>query len=383
MIKSILCVVLAVLFMVIEGFTPDAYGASARRSRRQQKNTPQKVMTRFVTVTVEGSGETLALAQKNAKDNAIAKVVGQALKGKTQILESGDTAKVTSEYVSAAAGFISDYQELSRKKEGNIFVVSAKVTVYQDKLYEAIVFKSDETAQDNIELGNSDETIREDMTRFIVSYMIDYCRIWRIQAQQIIPEVDAKGNPVLYVNFYFGSTQELYNMYFNRLRQAMAKVKAREIYGNKRFDRKMYQTLSIVTNPGAQTPVWTRFLLEKKYLEDMRVFNGEFEKYGYKLTVELLDADGEVIRTEVVGGQFHSYNLTPEPAWGRLELLPLRGEEKKSSLRSKFQMAFTNFSDKSEMLKVKKVRAKLEPVKRRRENALEFRQHFIKWGWYE
>ena len=383
MIKSILCVVLAVLFMVIEGFTPDAYGAPARRSRRQQKNTLQKVMTRFVTVTVEGSGETLALAQKNAKDNAIAKVVGQALKGKTQILESGDTAKVTSEFVSAAAGFVSDYQELSRKKEGNIFVVSAKVTVYQDKLYEAIVFKSDETAQDNIELGNSDETIREDMTRFIVSYMIDYCRIWKIQAKQIIPEVDAKGNPVLYVNFYFGSTPALYNMYLKRLRQAMSKVKAREISGKQRYDDRIYQILSIVTNPGAQTPVWTRFLLEKKYLEDMRVFNGEFEKYGYKLTVELLDAEGEVIRTEVVGGQFHSYNLTPEPAWGRLELLPLRGEEKKSSLRSKFQMAFTNFSDKSEMLKVKKVRAKLEPVKRRREKALEFRQYFIKWGWYE
>ena len=204
MTKSILCVVLAVLFLVTDGFIPDTFGAPARRSRRQRKNTPQKVMTRFVTVTVEGSGETLALAQKNAKDNAIAKVVGPALKGKTQILESGDTAKVTSEYVSAAAGFVSDYQELSRKKEGNIFIVTAKVTVYQDKLYEAIVFKSDEIVHEEMELGNPDEMLREDMTRFIVSYMIDYCRIWKIQAKQIIPEVDAKGNPVLYVNFYFG-----------------------------------------------------------------------------------------------------------------------------------------------------------------------------------
>ena len=108
----------------------------------------------------------------------------------------------------------------------------------------------------------------------------------------------------------------------------MSKVKAREISGKQRYDDRIYQALSIVTNPGAQTPVWTRFLLEKKYLEDMRVFNGEFEKYGYKLTVELLDAEGEVIRTEVVGGKFYSYNLTPEPARGRLELrcgaLPLR-----------------------------------------------------------
>ena len=39
-----------------------------------------KIQSKFITVKVTGSGETLALAHKNAKDNAITEVVGMALR---------------------------------------------------------------------------------------------------------------------------------------------------------------------------------------------------------------------------------------------------------------------------------------------------------------
>lgn len=387
-VKSLLSVAaLLAIFLIGDIFVPETYGAprnnyrNRRDSARNSRSTPEKVMTRFITVTVEGSGETLALAQKNAKDNALTEVVGRALKGKTKILENGDKVKITREFLAASAGYISSYKELSRKNENNVFVVKAEVIVYQDKLYEAVVFGGSKEEEGEFELGGDEEILREEMTRYIVAYMVDYCRIWKIQAKQIIPEHDSDGKPILHVNFYYGTTPQLYNMYLKRLRQAMAKINARENYGKNHNE---FWPLKIVTNPGAKSPSWTSFMLPKKYLEEEHVFDREIEKYGYKLTVELLSAENEVIYSEVIGETFYFYNDTPIPRvrYG-LVLEPLRGEGKKSSFRCKFTMSFNNFADRSEMLKVKKVRAKLEPVKKVREKGLQFKQYSFKWGWYE
>ncbi len=83
----------------------------------------------FVTVQVTGKGETLELAREDAKRNALARVVGEAIKARTDITENGDDAQVFSQYIAASAGFIAKFDETATANETGIFSVTANVTV--------------------------------------------------------------------------------------------------------------------------------------------------------------------------------------------------------------------------------------------------------------
>ena len=89
-----------------------------------------KIQSKFITVKVTGSGETLALAHKNAKDNAITEVVGMALRSENVVLENSDRVQIISKIHAASAGYIGAYKDLNcRKTKDGIFKVTASVTV--------------------------------------------------------------------------------------------------------------------------------------------------------------------------------------------------------------------------------------------------------------
>ena len=348
-----------------------------------------KIQSKFITVKVTGSGETLALAHKNAKDNAITEVVGMALRSENVVLENSDRVQIISKIHAASAGYIGAYKELNcRKTKDGIFKVTASVTVYNDKLLEGVITKKDTAAvlgtNDHSDLlGTDEERRRDDMTQYIVSYMLDYCRIWQAVPVKLFPEYDSNGKTVLYVDFYWGTTQQVYQQYLSRLHQAMQRINARETVWNHRKHVKHFYPLKVCRNPGKKNPQWTTYLIPLKFV-DIPSIEKELDKYGYKITFDLLSQDNKLIRQEVIGGSFYGYNGTPEPAVRYAFLLrPLIGGGGPAKLRAKFKMSFKNFSDTSEMLKVKKIKVKIQPVKKIHEKTIPFRQHVIKWGWNE
>ena len=366
---------------------------SPQRSRQSRSVQPRQIERGFQTVEVTGTGETLEKAQNNAKMNALTTVAGMALKSKVKVLDDGMQTKLSEEHIAASAGLIGSYENLETKRKNGLFTVKAKVTVYSEKLLETVIFEQDGTSKPGtVDIGSDIESIREDMTRYLVSYMLDYCRIWSISAREIIPDYDKTGRPVLHVNFYWGTTPERYGMYLQRLRRALLKVGAKETTERMRG----YYPLKIVVDPseksneGGDPPGsrgWTYFWLPDKYLEAERVFDDELGKYGYKMTVELLDAGGTVIRTRELFCTFYGYNGNPEPRvrYGFL-MGPLPGNHQLSAYKRKFHIDFTGFSGSAEMLKVKKVRAKVGPVKKIREKGRAFPQFWggqLRWGWVE
>ena len=212
------------------------FASSGHRPAIKNNNAPQ-IQSKFITVKVSGSGETLVLAQKNAKDNALTEVVGMALRSDNIVLENKDRVEIISKIHAASAGYIGAYKELScSKTKDGIFKVTALVTIYNDKLLDGFITKQDNSiisATDNSDLLSSDEERRrDDMNQYIVSYMIDYCRIWQAVPVKMFPEYDNNDNAVLHVNFYWGTTVKAYNQYLSRLRKAMQRINVRETTWN-------------------------------------------------------------------------------------------------------------------------------------------------------
>ena len=388
---------LSCLLLAAVCFTAESYAAPSRRKNKSTRTAAAKVKTdKFITVTVTGSGETLEQAQQNAKKNALTEVVGRAIKEKTNLLEDGDNVEIKSEYIAASAGLISRYQELSQKKENGIFVVKAEVTVFREQLLEAVVFGVEKPSPVNVKVGSDFEQAREDMTKYLVSYFIDYCRIWSIQVKEIIPEYTKDGKPVLYVNCYLGTTPQRHTLYHNRLAKALAKVGFKRAKYSHDLERK-YCPVKILIRPDKVTSRWydrnsyAWYWGDPKFMEPLKVYEEEWNKYAYKVTFEFLSEDDEVIATHEFGRGFSSfYNNVPAPEWREgYTLRPLVGKDGGASAayRRKFYLVFSDFADASEMLKVKKVQAKIEPVKIVREKALTV--HFswpgeIKLGqWFE
>ena len=102
------------------------------------------------------------------------------------------------------------------------------------------------------------------------------------------------------------------------------------------------------------------------------------------MTVELLDAEDTVIQTKEL---FCSFNApAPRVRYGFL-MRPLPGNHQVSAYKRKFHIDFTGFSGSAEMLKVKKVRAKVGPVKKVREKGRHFAGDWwvlkLYWDWVE
>ena len=200
---------LSCLLLAAVCFAAESYAAP---KRRKSKNVPQSAAKvkadKFITVTVTGSGETLEQARQNAKKNALTGVVGRV----TTLWKNGDTVETKSEYIVDSAGLIIQYKELSQKEENGIFTVKAEVTVFSEELLEAVVFGVERPKSVDVTVGSDLEQAREDMTKYIASYLLDYCRIWSIQVKEIIPEYTKDGKPVLYVNCYFGTTPQRHTL---------------------------------------------------------------------------------------------------------------------------------------------------------------------------
>ena len=364
---------------------------------KKSKNEPQSAAKvnadKFITVTVTGSGETLEQAQQNAKKNALTEVVGRVIKDKTTLLENGGEVDIKSEYIAASAGLISRYQELSQKKENGIFIVKAEVTVFSEELLEAVVFGVEKPSMVDVTVGSDLEQAREDMTKYIVSYLLDYCRIWSIQVKEIIPEYTKDGKPVLYVNCYFGTTPQRHTIYHKRLAKALEKVGFKRAKYSHELKRK-YCPVKILIRPDRvnhrddrNSYAW--YWGDPKFMEPVKVYEEELNKYAYKLTFEFLSEDDEVIATHEFGRGFSSFGgNVPAPCWQEgYTLWPLQGKTFYSAAyRRKFYLTFSDFADSSEMLKVKKVRTKVELVERVREKTLTVRDN---WGemifgeWFE
>ena len=366
----------------------------------QNQHRPAQQARGFVTVQVTGKGESLELAQEDAKRNALARVVGQAIKARTDITEDGNDAKVISQFIAASAGFIAKYDETATSNENGIFTVTANVTVYGERLLEAVTFGNDsfEAAKEmqQARLGSDLEATREAMTKYICSYLLDYCRIWSIVPKELVPGYDNNGQPVLHANCYFGTTPQRYQMYTRRLENAMARVGAREApwkyeltkshMGLNYFIRPDDPSNSVSKGRGLRY-LW----ISRKFLESTQVFESEFKKYGYKMTVKLLDENGNAICSQQFGFQFDKFNYLPYP--GCLFLGALKGDTTdvwksmdSSCYRRKCNITFTNFASSEEMLKAKRLVAFVEPVKKVREPTLNFRQFLngaMRWGWYE
>ena len=394
----LLFLILGCVIFTADIFVSQACAAPVRGRRNDRYQTSpriRKALNKFATVTVDGSGETLAQARQDAKKNALSAVVGRALKEKTNILEVGDDVTVTSEFIAASAGLIANYKELSRKKENDVFAVKAQVTVYREKLYESIVFGPDTKKSVDIELGSDLETAREEMTQYIVSYLIDYCRIWSLQVKDIIHEYDNNGKPVLYANCYLGTTPVRYSLYVKRLEAALKRVGFNQADYN--YDlNKDFSAIRVLRSPD-NTPyahnrsAWIWFWGPKKYMEAVRVYEDELDKYGYKVTFEMLSEDDEVIATSVIGRNFSSfYSNVPAPEWrdGSYSLRHLQGKTHSSAAyRQKMLFKFSGFTSADDMLKVKKIRTKIKPVKKVREKTLAFPGNWVQnltFGkWYE
>ena len=384
---------LSCLLLAAVCFAAESYAAP---KRRKSKNVPQSAAKvkadKFITVTVTGSGETLEQARQDAKKNALTGVVGRV----TTLWKNGDTVEIKSEYIVDSAVLISQYKELSQKEENGIFTVKAEVTVFSEELLEAVVFGVERLKSENIPLENLIEQPQKDMTQYIVSYLLDYCRIWSIQVNEIIPEYTKDGKPVLYVNCYFGTTPQRHTIYHKRLAKALAKVGfKRAKFSHELHDK--YCPVKILIRPDRVTSRWydrdsyAWYWGDPKFMEPVKVYVGEFDKYAYKLTFEFLSEDDEVIATHEFGRNFGTfYSNVPGPQWrdGAYTLIPLVGKDggDSAAYRRKFYLTFSDFADSSEMLKVKKVRTKVELVKIVREKALTVRND---WGemtfgeWFE
>ena len=361
----------------------------------------QQGMRGFQTVTVTGKGESLEGAREDAKRNALAQVVGEAIKAKTEIKENGDEASVISKFLSASAGFIAKFEETSTSNEGGIFAVTANVTVYSEKLLEAVTFGDDSSELFNevkqARVGSDMEETREKMTKYICSYLLDYCRIWSITAKELIPGYDNGGQPVLYANCYFGTTPAKYQMYLKRLNAAMARIGARS-GAYKHELTKSHTPVQYVIRPDNQANEttdggnpgkgWVHLWLSSKFLENQSSFGHEFNKYGYRITFKLLDEQDNVIATKEIGiGTYHGQNTLPSPRmrYG-FKLTPLKNENNKTCYRRKCHVKFDEFASSEEMLKVKRIAAFVEPVKMTSAPTVDFRQYVdkdMKWGWYE
>ena len=293
-----------------------------------------------------------------------------------------------------SADLIAKFDETGTSNENGIYAVTANVTVHGEKLLEAVTFGNDSAELDKemqeARLGSDIEETREKMTKYVSSYMLDFCRIWSITVKELIPGHDNNGQSILQANCYFGTSPAKYQMYISRLNNAMARMGGKrapykhELYKN-------FNSLDYIVNPDAQKPNWTIIWLPKKYFENERAFDAEFQKWGYKITVKLLDEAGDVIKTQDLGFQFYGYNNLPFPgrpagSMGSYRLFPLKGEHKDWCYRTKCNFTFNDFASSEEMLKVKKMLVSVEPVKKVREPLLDFRQYLnkdMKWGWIE
>ena len=379
--------------------TMETSGQNQRRPAAQQRKPAAQQQARgFVTVQVTGKGETLELAREDAKKNALARVVGEAIKARTDVTENGDDAQVISQYISASAGFIAKFDETGTADDDGIFTVTANVTVYGEKLLEAVTFGNDsiEAAKEmqQARLGSDLEATREAMTKYITSYMLDYCRIWSVTVNKLIPDYDNNGQPVLYVNGRFGTTPAKYQMYTKRLDNALAHVGAKKTAG-KYENYQTHNALTYCRKPDTQKKddFWSKLWISKKYMEPLQAYFEEFKKWGYLFTAKLLDENGGVIQEPQVGIFFHGYNCLPFPggAGGSssdLRLHPLPGEHTASCYSRKIHFAFKDFASAEEMLKVKRVVFLVEPVRMSRHSLVKFHQYLSNtgvagWGWVE
>lgn len=369
------------------------------RSATQQSRAPQQ-HSGFQAVAVIGKGETLEAAREDAKRNALVTVVGEAIKARTDIREDGDNATVVSQFLAASAGFISKFAETSTGQEDGIFVVKANVTVYSDKLLEAVTFgNSSEEADKEMQearVGSDIEATREALTKFICSYMLDYCRIWSITVNKIIPDYDNNGQPVLYVNGRFGTTPAKYQMYTRRLDRALARIGAKKA----RWDFKNYKThnaLSYCQNLDTQkkhndNEFWTWLWISKKYMEPLQAYFSEIEKWGYLISMKLLDENGEVVKESQMGITFYNPSTVPYPSGvagsrSDLRLRTLHGEHTDSCYSRKIHFVFKEFASSEEMLKVKRAVFFVEPVRQSKHPLVKFHQYLGKpnndagFGW--
>ena len=148
--------------------------------------------------------------------------------------------------------------------------------------------------------------------------------------------------------------------------------------------------------PDAQSPVVKYLWIPKKFLETPWAFINEFDKYGYKMTVKLLDENGNTICSQQFGFVLvNCYVGLPYPGHyqhNAFFLAALKGESTATCYRRKCNITFTNFASSEDMLKVKRLVAFVEPVKKVREPTLRFVQwmdhhkydhKYMGWGWYE
>ena len=380
---------LCVLFCCFEGFA-------------QAKRQPGKVGQQrgFLTVKVTGKGETLEQAREDAKKVALAQVVGEAVQVRTEVKEENEKATVLSQILSASAGFIAKFDEIDAANNNGIFTVTANVTVYSEKLLEAVTFGNSSAEVDKemqaAKVGSDIEETREAMTRFICAYLLDYGRIWTLTAKELMPGYDNNGQPVLQVNGYFGTSPAKYQMYTARLNRALARIGAKQASYNRELGKTHYNVYYCIRPDNQSNDLegrsgWTALWVSKKFLEPPDSFGKEFEKYGYKFTYQLLDENGEVVLTKEEGFYFDRGMNTdfPRPCkrYG-LRLVPLVNENRKTCYRRKCHLTFQGFASSEDMLRVKKVVVFVETVKRVREPALKFHQYtnrgtMIGWGWIE
>ena len=378
------------------------------QQRRQPKTRPaQQAATRpsssgqrrgFQTVKVTGKGETLEKAREDAKTLALAQVVGEAVRARTEVKEENDKASVLSQILTASAGFIAKFEELSTANNDGIFSVTANVTVYSEKLLEAVTFGNSSAEVDKemqeAKVGSDIEETREKMTRYISSYMLDYGRIWNVTVKELLPGYDNKGQAILQVNGYFGTTPEKYRMYIARLNRALGRIGAKQAEPKHELHRNFIPVYYCIrpdnqSNGDYGGKGWAYLWLAKKFLEEPRSFEDEFKKYGYKFTFQLLDEDGEIIKTHEEGFFFSPMCPFPIPRerYG-LGLVALLNEHRKTCFRRKCNFTFKDFASSEDMLRVKRIAVQIDTVKMVREPTLKFHQYFhrdttMHWGWIE
>ena len=95
------------------------------------------------TVTVTGRGESLEQAREDAKRNALEQVLGETIKGRSDMTENGDKAGALPQFISADGGFIAKFDETGTSNEDGMYAVTANVTVNGEKLLEAVTFGND------------------------------------------------------------------------------------------------------------------------------------------------------------------------------------------------------------------------------------------------
>ncbi len=391
MIRMLNCLLAGILFFVMVTPDLDAQGKKSKNSDNIIKD------GKFTTVTVKGTGETLEKAKKDAIRNALVEVVGYAVREDDKFVHKVDSVELVVQYIGTVAGIISEYKELKVEQNNGIFTVTARIKVYSDKMEEGITFYSPDIKLPADPKGSPFEIQRELMTKYICSYALDYCQIWDVSTQEIIPDFDKNGSPVLYVNCYFYTTPKLYQRYLRRLRKALGHIGGEEAREYERDMNKEFYPVQFVLDPSAQGNriadsgnmgkgtgnIW----LSKKFLEDPRVVGDELEKYGYMFVCDMLDEKNEVIRTDKHYYKFFKYGGLPFPRerYG-LKLTELAGKTRGSTAYSrKFYMEFKDFSSAEEMSSVKKVRITVLVVKQSRCKGARFMQYspVRSGGWYE